>query len=186
MIKPSRRARRLLSTLVAAAFLMGGPALSAQAQADAISILSGSAVAEDRLTEISASLERIADALEDQRADRGLELLIQRMELSETRLQPIEARLRELRSNRESAFSQRAYAENNLRSVADRVDAGETEMTARQLESLTSQLELEIESLDSKLRSLDDEIAILENQAARQKREVEDWQAYVDRRLGEL
>lgn len=141
---------------------------------------------ETSLAEISEALQRIAAALEGQQQERELEILMKRIELSESRLQPLETRLRELRTERDSLASQRDFAERNLEGIVERAESADSGFTEDQRDTLIGQLEAEIEGLDEKLAAADREIAVLENQTARQRRDVEDWQAYVDRRIGDF
>ena len=111
---------------------------------------------------------------------------MKRVELNQSRLQRIEGRILELRAERESLVAQKTYSESTLRQMTERAENGEPAMSALELDQLKSRLETENSVIDSKIEAIDDELAILENEATQQRREVEAWQAYVDRRLGEL
>lgn len=183
MPKPLRRNRsaapRLGVTLALALLLALAGEIRAQEASEAPSAAAS-------LVEINEALQRIAAALEGQQQERELEILMKRIELSESRLQPLEARLRELRTQRDSLESQRSFSERNLEGIVARAESADSGFTEDQREALIEQLEAEIEGLDERLAATDAEIAVLENRTARQRRDVEDWQAYVDRRIGEL
>ncbi len=116
--------------LLLVSWLIGGLALGAVSEASAQvspsqdagpgSSTAVTTIAEATLLEINASLARIAAALEAQQEERGLEIMMKRIELSQRRLEPLEARLRERRSALEALENQRGYVERNLSEVSSR------------------------------------------------------------------
>lgn len=186
-MKTTFRTRSLAATILCASLIAGATSLAAQEVRESASPAAADVrSAEAWLAEISTALNRIAELLEEQREGRGIEVLMKRIELGERRLQPLEARLHDLVSERATLEEQRTFAEARSRNLADAADRGEPEMSAQELEFMMTQVELERATLEPRIAALDDEIATLQNQTARQRRDLEDGQAYVDRRLSGL
>ena len=145
----------------------------------------GPATTESHLAEMSTNLSRIAELLELQVQSRKLDLVIRRVDLTQ-RLEPIEARLRQLRASRDGYAEERFRLRKQLENMAEQYASGTLDIEASEISVTTDYLESELELAEERLRTTDNEITTLENEAARYRREVEDWQAWVDRELADL
>lgn len=141
---------------------------------------------QERMAGIAATLERIAVALEAQLEGSRLEMLMKRIEHSERRLQPQEARLRQALAERSGLALEKKRSEALLREFADRIEYGLNEMPEAEVEMTKRHYEFQAQQTEAKIENLDQRILALENQVAAGRRELEEWQLYVDRRLGGL
>ncbi|MDH3253811.1 MAG: hypothetical protein OEM62_02375 [Acidobacteriota bacterium] len=171
----------LVRPAVLSAFLAAVSQLAISAQEEPSLVASASAV---HLADISATLERIAELLESQAESRRLDLVMQRIEVRARRLAPLETRLRSARSSRGNYQEEQFRLQAQLKSMADRLDSGA--MDADELTSMTEHFASELALVTARLRATNDEIAALENEAARYRNEIDDWEAWVDRELGDL
>lgn len=173
-----------LSSILLALIVFGAiPLARVVAQPDTSPPIS---VSETHLSEISSSLARIADLLERQAQGRRLDLAMQRIELRQRRLAPIESRLRSARSSRKSDMQQRSRMESQLENMANQFESGVLEMDPTELSRMTDHFESELNLIKARLAATDDEIASLENEVSHYLREIEDWESWVDRELGDL
>ncbi|MDX1502560.1 MAG: hypothetical protein R3325_09355 [Thermoanaerobaculia bacterium] len=136
------------------------------------------------LTKLNATLTDIKTLLERLAETQGLDLLMKRMELSSARVTELESRLRGARAERTSVVDERARLQTNMEAYLAELERRSREDTEGELEAFTLQFEAGLERFEARLRDLDDEIARLENLLDARRRELEDWQGYIDRRLG--
>jgi uncharacterized protein (DUF3084 family) len=168
-------------TLLAMLLLLGAPVFGQAAEGEEplerAALTTELATLNATLAEIKVLLERITET-------QGLDLLMKRMELSSTQVVEIEKRLREAESERATVEDENIRLEMNMQAYTVELESGAMEASAEQIEAFTARHEAEVALRESRLRSLDDEIAMLHNRLSTKQRGLEDWQDYVDRRLG--
>ena len=176
--------RASLSSLVfSLAVVVAVSASQTAAQVDSLDSASTSAA---HLAEISASLGRIADLLQSQAEGRRLDLVMQRIDLRQRRLEPLEARLRMARATRDGYEEERFRLQSQLENMADEITSGGLEVEEDQVRMTTNYIESELTVTATRLRATNDEIATLENEVSRYRNEIEDWESWVDRELSDL
>jgi TolA-binding protein len=160
--------------------------IAAHVPANAQSSMANSATrsSAEPLAEIADALGRIADMLERQAEGARLDLLMKRVDASNRRLGQLESRLRTARSDYDQARENQTRLETQSSSMEEQAAAENTEEDYLHYQRL--HLETEMELGRQRLAALGDSIAELENEIASRSRDVEDWQAYVDRELSGL
>jgi len=134
------------------------------------------------LARINATLERIADALTQQ---TKLDILARRIQLASTRLGDGEKRLAAVNDERSALEGEKRQLETIRESM--RADSGERlDMAPREREAQLIHLESELERIDSRLQDLSRRAVDLENRLARERADLDDWQAYLDRLISSL
>lgn len=134
--------------------------------------------------ELNATLVRIESLLERMADTQGLDLMIKRMELTSRQAEDLEKRLAGLESERASIEDTIRRIEANREAyLADVKTRGDAD-SLLEAETMNAQAERELAFRAERRRALDDEIAVVRNRLESKRREFEDWQDYVDRRLG--
>ncbi len=136
------------------------------------------------LAEIADALGRIADAMERQIEGSRLDLLMKRVDISHSRLNELEGRLRAAQTDYDKAVENQTRLESQLETLQERAEAeGADENSMRfNLRQLETELELAGERVANPLAT----ITRLQHEIATRHREIEDWQAYVDREINDL
>jgi len=168
----SATARNLLAALV---LVWGGTAWGQQPPVAA-------PTAASELARINDTLERIADALAQQ---TKLDILARRIQLAGTRLADGEKRAVSLYDER-SALEAEQQRLAMMREKLDAVGAEAVDIPAREREAAIGQLDAELARVGARLRDIAGQVSELESRLARQRVDLDEWQAYLDRLLSGL
>jgi len=171
-----RRIQRLLA--VAVVVSLPGIAIAQQpaGETEAAQVL-------DQLTQINQALKRIADSLEGQLDGQRLDLMLKRLEVSERRVAVLQEQVQEAQASRSLLEDQKARTELQLSEMADRIAAGDLELSDTEAETVVTQMELDLEQSSARIAELDRQLVGLENELTRARKEIRDWQNFVDREL---
>lgn len=135
-----------------------------------------------QLAQLNATLREIADLLERQISGQDLDLVMKRIQLTATRADQTEAQLRR-------AEGERVGLEDEMRRMNLHLETLTTGMGAEdpeQIEAITRQMTGEMEILDARLKDVQGRIAELQARLAAERVDQREWQAFLDRRLGQL
>ncbi len=167
--------RKSLPVAAAVLALAGPPPLAAQTPATG-----------DALAEIATALTRIAEVMEKQLESSRLDLLMRRQDFSQRRLDRVENQLisasREVASLRQNV----ERSEMELARVSDMEEAQRQGWDPVMLEAQIESMEFDLEQTRRRIAELDGKIARLEQEKALRERELEDWQAFMDREISGL
>ncbi len=137
------------------------------------------------LARIRASLDRLAELLEEARAGQQADLLLRRIDRKERRLIPLESRLRSVRQQRENVEEEQmqvaAYREQFEEEMRAARDRGENPEQGSRL--VTEQIETQEEALEKRMERLDLLIRQLEDQIAEHLEEIEILEAALEEML---
>ncbi len=136
------------------------------------------------LAKLNATLDEIRSLLERVTETQGLDLMMKRMELSSAQAADLEKRFDGLESERAAIEDTMRQIESNREAYLADIESRGDDESLLQAEAFTAQADRELAVRSERLRALDDEIAVLRNRLDAKRRELEDWQGYVDRRLG--
>jgi len=141
---------------------------------------------EAEVAKLHQTLERIADLLEAQVDAQQLDLAIKRLEVLAGRLERSERELRNLRASRNSMKTEQIALEEHRAQAALRAENPEDETPEEERRAFFRQMDRQLQSLRENIADVDRQIVELENEIATQRRDLEGWQSFVDRRLGGL
>lgn len=165
---------RALALVVLLAAGIHFPARAQQAAADTRS-----------LSEIASALTRIATVLEKQLEGGRLDLLMKRVESGQRRLDQVERQLRSAQNDYEGQLQNLKRLDRELRQLAE-ADLEALGYDQASMQMQMNHLEFESELTHSRIADLERKIAAYQNEEARRRREVEDWQSFIDRELSGL
>jgi len=165
--------RHPLIVLLLALLPVGAFAQSAPAPADA-------AAAE--LVKLNATLKEIATALSRQSDLQSVDLLLKRVQLSESQAADLERRLQSAQAERNSLENERRNTEMRLKMFTSRLEKG-VEVASAEIEAMTTQMEGELKRIRQRVGQLTPEIDAVESELATRRDEVRSWLSVLDRRL---
>ena len=160
-----------LATLTALVVAAAAPARAQQAPSDAA------------LSEIATALTRIAAAMEKQLEGGRLELLMQRVDASQRRADRIDEQLRREQNYRDGQLQESTRLEQLISALEDPARAEAMGYDPSSVDVQIENLHFELEMTRRKIQELERKIAGLQSQKDRHGRDVEDWQAFIDREL---
>jgi chromosome segregation ATPase len=131
-------------------------------------------------------LRSIQDLLERHLETRSLELLMKRGEGMSRQVEQLEGQLRQALAQRDSYEEQQRQLDNRNASLQMQIERGVMDADAAQLESFREQVSREMQRLSGELRRLNTEIVELESRLATKRGDLQEWQDFIDRRLGGL
>ena len=166
-----KKTATVLSTFVLCGALVTGPS-SAQTEPPS-----------DALTEIATALSRIAEAMERQLEGGRLDLLMRQVESRQRRLNLIENQLRSAQREYQGHQHQLTRSEMELERFENEEVAEAMGYDSRTLAVHRESMEFDLQLTRQRISELESRIADLEQKRTRGQREVEDWQAYIDREL---
>ena len=137
------------------------------------------------LARINATLKEIAALLKGQSDLQGLDLLMKRVQLSESQLAEHERRLRGSESELRSLESERGNLEMRLKMFTSQVERAPKE-DFPQLELVSAQAEEELKRVRQRIALLRPEIVALEGDVQSRADDLRSWQSLLDRRLAKL
>jgi chromosome segregation ATPase len=135
------------------------------------------------LARLNATLERIADMLVRQ---TKLDMLARRIELAGTRIADAEKRLAAVESERTGLDAEQRRLEQILEHLREQAASAGDDEAAREIAAQLKQVEAELARMTSRLRALADEAVEAEARLTRQRVDLEEWQAYLDRMISAL
>ena len=138
------------------------------------------------LAQLNETLSALLDAFTRQTEGQKLQLLLQRMEITSQRAATLEAELTSARATRSSLQDQLARSQEHLENFNNELSSGAREISSEEADGYNRSMLFEIGRQQESLRDADARIAELENRLATARRELEEWQSYVDRELGGL
>lgn len=144
------------------------------------------ATLQEEVARLNRTLERIADLLATQVDAQQIDLGMKRLEMLTARLERSERELRGLRSNRSSLETEQISLEEHRAQTELRLESVEAETAPEEARAIFRQIDRQLERIRDDLSETDRQIVELENQIATQRRDLEAWQDFVDRRLGGL
>ena len=171
--------RHLSLALLALTALFPAPALPQTAASDQPGLGAEVARLNATLLEIKGRLERLTET-------QSLDLLMKRMELSSAQVTEMEKRLRSAVAEHTDLDDEREQMEMVRESYETESESDSGRITPEQLDAFLNQHEVRMARLKTRMASLDSEMSRLQNLLAAKQRELEDWQSYIDRRLGGL
>lgn len=136
----------------------------------------------EELRLLNTTLTEIKELLERQAETQGLDLLMKRMELSSAQAAEIEKRLREAEGRRQAVDDELTQLEERMEFITADYEGGGFD--GAQYETYVEQADAQRRRLGERLREIEGEIAGIENRLAAKRRDLDDWQTYIDRRLG--
>lgn len=142
-----------------------------------------SATADPAMTQIAAALTRIAEVMEKQLESGRLDLVMRRQDLGQRRLDRVENQLVSARRTLRQHEQGVARTEMELERMAGADLSEMTGWDAASLEAHVATMEFDLETHRLQVAELEATIARLEQEKVRRQREVEDWQAFMDREL---
>lgn len=166
--------KRPISTLAALTALIVAAVAPARAQ---------QTPSDAALAEIATALTRIAAAMERQLEGGRLELLMQRVDASQRRADRIDEQLRREQNYRDGQIQETTRLEQLLAALEDPVKAEAMGYDASSVDVQIENLHFELEMTRRKIQELERKIARLQSEKDRHGRDVEDWQAFIDREL---
>jgi predicted nucleic acid-binding Zn-ribbon protein len=137
------------------------------------------------LARINATLKEIVTLLKGQADLQGLDLLMKRVQLSESQLAEHERRLRGSESELRSLESERGNLEMRLKMFTSQVEKAPKE-DFPQLELVSAQAEEELKRVRQRIAHLRPEIVALEGDVQSRRDDLRSWQSVLDRRLAKL
>lgn len=141
---------------------------------------------EAEMAQLNQTLERIAELLEAQVDAQEIDLGMKRLEMLTVRLERSERELRSLRSSRSSLETETISLEEHRAQSVLRYESEEIEISEEQRRAFFRQIDRQLARVREQLAETDRQIAELENRIATQRRDLQGWQDFVDRRLGGL
>ncbi len=136
------------------------------------------------LGKLNATLREIVDLLEKQDRASDLQLLMKRLELADARRAASEAALKAAQTEQRSLEAQKGQLELRVKMAAARArDAREGSPEADEMELYTQS---ELARIRKRLTELANELVVLDADVAAKRRDVDDWQSVLDRRLNGL
>lgn len=141
------------------------------------------APADEPMAAIAAALTRIAEVMELQLESGRLDLLMRRQDLSQRRLDRVEGQLRSAQRELDGLRQNAARADMEIARLADPEVAESMGWDAASLAGHLESMEFELAEGRRKIAELESWIGQLEQERARRQRELEDWQAFMDREI---
>lgn len=158
--------------LLLALLPLGAAAQDAPASTDTV-------VAE--LAKVNATLKEIAALMNRQSDMQSLDLLLKRVQLSDSQVAELERRLRSAESELRDLESQRGSTEMQLTMLTARLEKGQE--PSGELKAMSTQTEEALKRIKQRMGQLTQEIVSLEGDLATRRDELRSWQSILDRRL---
>ena len=134
------------------------------------------------LAKLNDTLREIAQLLRQQAETTELDLFLKRVQLADARLRDSERALTAVQSEQRSLEGERSQLELRLRIVAQ--EGGDQGADAGTLESMRGQIQLELARVRRRQGEVAASLSALENERAARRRDLEEWESVLDRRLG--
>lgn len=184
-----RTAVRLLpAALVLAGLAVSVPAAGAAPPAAGATSPADLAALTEELRELTRSVQELVELLRHQTEGQRLGLWMQRIDLAQRRLAPLEQERRRLEADLDAVSEE----ENRLRALLSDLEA-EAEEAAEGLPgqpapdqaALRGELQLHLGALRRRRSNLETRLVELDNELVTRRRDLEDWEHGLDRRLAE-
>lgn len=141
---------------------------------------------QQEVAQLNRTLERIADLLASQVDTQQIDVGMKRLEMLTSRLERSERELRNLRSRRSSLETEKIALEEQRAQAELSLERGDVESVPEEARAFFRQMDRQLDRVREELAETDRQSVELENQVAAQRRDLQAWQDFVDRRLGGL
>jgi peptidoglycan hydrolase CwlO-like protein len=168
--------RRTLTALVLALLPLGAAAQGTPVPVDGMAA---------ELAKVNATLKEIAALLGKQSDLQSLDLLIKRVQLSESQVAEHERRLRIAQSELQRLEDERSNHEMRIQMFNERFKRGDTQ-EADQIELMVTQMENELKRNRQRTAQVTQEIATLQGDLGPRRDDLRSWQSILDRRLARI
>jgi phage-related minor tail protein len=135
------------------------------------------------LAKLSKAVRDIADLLAKQSEGQKLDLLMKRVELTSTKIAQLEQRQRNLRAEKDGAEDEERQLEAQVKQLQDGIPAQTDEARRGEMSANVERYEAAIKRAAARADAVAGELTDVDSQLATQKRELQQWQNFVDRRL---
>ncbi len=136
------------------------------------------------LARVNATLKEIAALLNRQSDLQSVDLLMKRVQLSQSQVADIERRLRSSEGELRSLETERTNLEMRLKMFTTQIERGGAgDVPTSEFESMSVQTEEELKRNRRRIAELRQEVAALEGELGSRQDEMRSWQSVLDRRL---